>query len=105
MEKLKNTYVKPSQIKLIIDDDSDVYNADGTKLLFRFRKNKLSDKKIDIFYDNVIKFAMSKTNNRGSASGSSKKNVRENPLVMTNILGYIDGFSPKQKQTIKLKIH
>jgi len=103
MEKLKNTTVKPSQIKLIINDDADIYNADGSKLLMRFRKNKLSEKKIGIFYDNVIKFAMSKTNNRGSASGSSKKNVRENPLVMTNILGYIDGFSPKQKKTIKVK--
>jgi len=103
MEKLKNTYVKQSQINLIIDDDSDVYNADGSKLLLRFRKNKLSDKKVNEFYDNVIKFAMSKTSNRGSASGSSKKNVRENPNIMTNILGYIDKFSSSQNRVFTLK--
>jgi hypothetical protein len=103
MEKLKNTYVKRSQINLIIDDDADVYNADGSKLLLRFRKNKLSDKKVNEFYDNVIKFAVGKTHNRGSTSGSTKKNVRENPNIMTNILGYIDGFSPNQKKTITVK--
>jgi len=103
MEKLKNTYVKRSQINLIIEDDVDVYNADGSKLLLRFRKNKLSDKKVNEFYDNVIKFAVGKTHNRGSTSGSTKKNVRENPNIMTNILGYIDGFSPNQKKTITVK--
>lgn len=103
MEKLKNTYVKRSQINLIIDDDADVYNADGSKLLLRFRKNKLPMTKINAFYDNVIKFAVGKTHNRGSTSGSTKKNVRENPNIMTNILGYIDGFSPNQKKTITVK--
>jgi hypothetical protein len=103
MDKLSNTYVKPSQISLIIDNDADVYNADGTKLLIRFRKNKLSDKKIKDFYDNVIKFAVGKTQNRGSVSGSTRNNVRENPGIMTNILGYIDGFSPNQKKTITTK--
>jgi len=103
MEKLSNTYVKRSQISLIIDNDADVYNADGTKLLIRFRKNKLSDKKIKDFYDNVIKFAVGRTYNRGSISGSTRKNVRENPGIMTNILGYIDGFSPNQKKTITTK--
>jgi len=103
MEKLKNTYVKRSQINLIIEDDVDVYNADGSKLLLRFRKNKLSDKKVNEFYDNVIKFVVGKTHNRGSTSGSTKKNVRENPNIMTNILGYIDGFSPNQKKTITVK--
>jgi len=103
MEKLQNTNVKLSQINFIIDSDSDVYNADGSKLLLRFRKNKLQNDKTNAFYDNVIKFAITKTGNRGSASGSKKKTVRDNPRVMTNIIGYIDGFSPNQNKTIRVK--
>ena len=96
----KNKHVSPSQIKLIINDDVDVYTEDN-KLLLRFRKNKLSQKDTDEFYDNVIHFALTKTTNRGSASGSKKKNVRDNPKIMTNIIGYFDKFSPKQKFLMK----
>ena len=103
MDALGNTYVKSSQINLIINDDTDVYNADGTKLLICFRKNKLTDSKIQSFYDNVIKFAMSKTTNRGSTSGSNQKHVGYNPKIMTNIIGYFDKFGPAQKQIITRK--
>ena len=100
METLKNTNVKPSQIELIINDDADVYTQDG-KLLLRFRKNKLTTNKINDFYDNIIKFAQTKTNNRGSTSGSKNKNIWNNPKIMTNIIGYFDTFSPKQKYLLK----
>ena len=100
METLKNTYVKPSQIKLIINHDADVYTQDG-KLLLRFRKDKLTTNKIDEFYDNVIDFAQTKTSNRGSTSGSNKKSVWDNPKIMTNIIGFFDTFSPKQKYLLK----
>ena len=100
MENYKNKLVKPNQINLIIDDDADVYTKEG-KLLLKFRKNKLPDKDVNDFYDNVIQFALKKTNNRGSASGSTKKNVYENPKIMTNIIGYFDKFSPKQKFLLK----
>jgi len=100
MEILKNTNVKPSQIELIINDDADVYTQDG-KLLLRFRKNKLTINKVNEFYDNIIKFAQTKTNNRGSTSGSKKKNIWNNPKIMTNIIGYFDTFSPKQKYLLK----
>jgi hypothetical protein len=100
MEHLKNTKVNPSQIDTIIDEDADVYTTEG-QLLLRFRKNKLNTKNTDVFYNNVIKFAKNKTCNRGSASGSKKKNVYENPKIMTNILGYFDKFSPMQKYKIK----
>ena len=76
MLKLQNTLAKPSQIDLTIDFDADVYTTDGI-LLLRFRKNKLSQKKIDDFYDSVIDFAKLTSTNRGSTSGSKKKNVRE----------------------------
>lgn len=102
METLKNTYVNPSQIKLIIDHDADVYDKNG-KLLLKFRKNVLNDKNIEYFYDNVIKFAKNTSSNRGSTSGSVKKNVWENPKVMSNILGYFDKFSPMQKMLMRGK--
>ena len=103
MEKMKNTYVKESQINLIIDHDADVYNAENNKLLLKFRKGKLNDSKIKDFYDNVIHFAMGSTNNRGSASGSKNKNVWENQKIKTNIIGYFDRLSPMQKYLIKKK--
>lgn len=100
METLKNTHVSPSQIKMIIDHHADVYDSDG-KLLLTFRKNVLSHGKVDDFYENVIKFAKNTSSNRGSTSGSSKKNIWENPKVMSNILGYFDKFSPSQKVLMK----
>jgi len=100
MLTLANTYVKPSDIDIVIDHDADVYTEDG-KLLLKFRKGVLKQANIKEFYDNVIKFAMKTTANRGSTSGSKKKNVWENPKVMSNILGYFDKFSPKQKEIMK----
>lgn len=105
-DELKNTFVKSSQINLILDDDADVYTIDE-KLLLRFRKNKLSEKNLTSFYDNIIDFAMSSTSNRGSASGSKNKNVKQNPKIMTNIIGFFDTFSPVQKmkmKTLKMKV-
>lgn len=102
MDLLKNTYIKPSQIDLVINDDADVYNADN-KLLLRFRKGKLTQNKIDDFYDNIISFAMTDTSNRGSTSGSKKKNVSENPKIKTNIFGFFDKFAPKQKMLLREK--
>jgi len=103
MDKLKNTYVKKSQIHLIIDHDADVYNAENNKLLLTFRKKKLTESKIKDFYENVIHFAVGYTNNRGSTSGSKNKNVHDNPKIMTNIIGYFDKLSPMQKFLIKKK--
>jgi len=100
MSKLKNTYVSKSQIDFIIDHDADVYTKTG-KLLLRFRKNKLLKDEIQTFYENVIRFALNKTSNRGSTTGSEYKNVRKNPKIMTNIIGYFDKFSPKQKFLLK----
>jgi hypothetical protein len=50
-----------------------------------------------LFYDNVIDFAKHVSSNRGNATGSEKRNVRENPKVMSNIFGYFDRWSPSQK--------
>ena len=69
----------------IIDHDADVFieNPDGSpgKLLIRYRKNKLTEKNVDLFWDNVIQFARKDTSNRGSASGSKIKNVGKNEAL------------------------
>jgi hypothetical protein len=100
LEKVMNKKLKRSDIKDFIDDDADVYTKDG-KLLLRFRKNKLSKEITDEFYNNVIDFALKKTTNRGSASGSKSKNVYDNPKIMSNIIGYFDKLSPIQKLMFK----
>jgi hypothetical protein len=96
MTSRMNTYVEKSDIKDIIEDDADVYTEDG-KLLLRFRKGALPQKKTEMFYDNVVDFAKNVSSNRGNATGSEKRNVRENPKVMSNIFGYFDRWSPSQK--------
>jgi hypothetical protein len=100
LNKVLNKKLKPNQIKNIIDEDADVYTKDG-ELLLRFRKNKLNKKNVDDFYENVIKFAVTPTNNRGSASGSKSKNNWDNPQIMTNIIGFFDRLSPRQKFILK----
>lgn len=96
MTSRMNTYVEKSDIKDVIEDDADVYTEDG-KLLLRFRKGALPQKKTEMFYDNVVDFAKNVSSNRGNATGSEKRNVRENPKVMSNIFGYFDRWSPSQK--------
>ena len=102
LSKVLNKKLKRSDIKHIIDHDADVYTNDG-KLLLRYRKNKLKKENINDFYENVIKFAVTPTTNRGSASGSKSKNIRDNPKIMTNIIGYFDKLSPRQKFKYKLQ--
>ena len=86
----------------IIEDDADVYTNEN-KLLMRFRKNVLNKEHIKTFYDNVIQFAKMPTNNRGSASGSKKKNIRENGKIYTNIIGYFDTLPPNYKEILTRK--
>ena len=100
LHTILNKKLKRSDIADIITDDADVYNEDG-KLLLRFRKNKLPPHLLDDFYENVIKFAQTPTSNRGSASASKKKNIYDNPRIMTNIIGYFDKLGPKQKAKIR----
>jgi len=96
MENKMNTFVDKSDIKYVIDHDADVYTEEG-KLLLRFRKNGLTKKNSDVFYDNIIKFAQNVSSNRGNATGSTSRNVYDNPKVMSNIFGYFDRWSPSQK--------
>lgn len=96
MEKRMNQFIKPDQIKTILDHDADVYTEDG-RLLLRFRKNVLPKENIEEFYENIKDFAEHTTSNRGNATGSKKRNLISNPRVMSNIFGYFDSMTPKQK--------
>lgn len=100
----EGTDIDCNLIHFIINEDADVYNGDK-RLICKFRKNVVNNEKIKHFYDNVKKFANNTTTNRGSVSGQikSKKNVRDNPKIKSNVLGYIDGFSPSQKRNIKTR--
>ena len=102
IEAYEGKEIKRSMISLILTEDTDVYTKDNV-LLCRFRKNVLNEKKVKDFFDNVIEFAMNVTTNRGTTSGQkkTKKNVKDNPKIMANILGYMDGFSPSQKFSMK----
>jgi hypothetical protein len=103
-DKLVNKFVTASMINDIIKEDADVYTEDG-KLLLKFRKKALSKTHTTAFYDNIIKFALTPTSNRGSATGSKSKNVYDNPKIMTNIFGYFDRFSPTQKKNFRIAGH
>jgi|UniRef100_A0A6C0IKX5 hypothetical protein len=93
-----NSFVKPSHIKNIITESCDVYTKEG-KLLLKFRKDILNDTHVDDFYENVNKFAHNWSSNRGNSSGvkNGTRNVLDNPHIMTNIFGYFDMWSPRQK--------
>ena len=94
--------VQKKFINQIINNDCDVYYKD--KLIARFRKKVIQKKEMDIFYNNVISFAKNTNYNRGELIGieKGKRGKFTKKLgVKTNIIGYMDGFSPSQK--IKMK--
>jgi len=93
-------YIKPDQIHKIINHDADVYTEEG-KLLLRFRKNALTDKNIDIFYENIYSFAKNVSGLRGTASGGRSKTLGSIKQVMSNIFGYFDKWSPSHKLIFK----
>jgi hypothetical protein len=97
----KNKYLTAEMVKYRISKNCEVYFND--RLLLKFRKNILNEEKRDAFYNNVISFANQSTNNRGSVSNSSSKNVHENPKIKSNIIGYFDTFSTQQKYLAKNK--
>lgn len=97
MESLGNTKIKPSQIKMILNEDADVYTKEG-KLLLKFRKGRLRKKNTSAYWDATSNYTITaKTKNRGSTTGSQIKDVGHNPAVMSSIIGYFDKYGPHQK--------
>lgn len=85
----------------ILKESADVITEDG-KILLRFRKNVLPKSNIDKFYDNVIQFARSnKTSNRAISTGVKVGTKKKITPIASNILGYIDGWSPQHKFQFK----
>lgn len=89
--------------KHVLKDDADVYTEEGD-LLLRFRRDVLPKNKIKDCYDNVSKFAKQLTATRGTSSGNKglhAKVQKKSDRKMTNILGYYDKWSIKNKQIFK----
>lgn len=107
IEKILGTYTTARHYPTIIDHDADVYDADTGETILKFRKNVLSQKNVEDFYEAVIKFAQNKTANRGIASGSGDiKDVAHNKKIASNIIGYFDTYTIFQKhmfKTLKIK--
>jgi hypothetical protein len=102
LEFYKNKKISPKMISLILNEECDVYGENNV-LLMKFRKNKLSEKNCNLFYDNTIQFATnSKSSNRITASGNKGKILGKGKTIgstqktMTNIIGYFDRFGPSQ---------
>ena len=106
IKEMSGKTIQKNMISKIINNDSDVYYKG--RLIARFRKNVLPRKNIELFYNNVISFAKNTNYNRGELMGVEKgKRGRftNKTGAKTNIIGYMDGFSPSQKIIMKkLKI-
>ena len=99
-EKLAK-FLTDEDLPVVIKEDADVYNEEGD-LLLRFRKNVLSQNKIDDAYDAMKDFIKNVTTDRGVASGSQKGlETGEKNKVMSNIMGYFDKWSISQRATFK----
>jgi hypothetical protein len=98
IKSLIGTRIEKGYFKTILSEDADVYTSDG-KMLMKFRKNVLNKETIDTAYDSVIKFARKVTTTRGVASGdpTKPKITGKNAKVMSNIMGYFDTTSVRQK--------
>ena len=97
----KGKFMTDKNYPVILKESADIYTEDG-QLLVRFRKDVLSQKKIDDAYDALKEFMKKTTTDRGIASGSDKGlGTGEKTPVMSNILGYFDKWSISQKSTFK----
>ena len=100
VEKQLGQFSQNEDFNFIIKQNADVYTNEG-KLLLRFRKNVLSMENIDLFYNNLIRFAKQKTKTRGIASGSLTMKPGTNPAIMSNVFGYFDKWPIIQKHMFK----
>lgn len=102
METMLSKYTTDRHFTHIIDHDADLYDADSGEVLARFRKNVLTQKHVDDFYENIIHFAKNKSGLRGNTSGSKEKGLGINKKIASNIIGYFDGYTVFQKHMFKV---
>lgn len=100
IKKKEGTYFNEKDIKMIIDDDADVYADDGEgkkTLLIKFRKNAFSPEMVKLAWDAFHKTA-GMSRNRGAAAGpidlKSPYWKKRNPVE-------IKGWSTRYKQNGK----
>jgi hypothetical protein len=99
---LKGEILPKGYYKQIFDEDIDVKTEDG-KYLLRLRKNVLPKKNIDKAYNAMIKHARKLTTTRGVTGGNNGKPklVLMNNPIASNIIGYFDTLSVRQKWIFK----
>lgn len=103
LDKVKGTKLSSRSCKYLIDHDADVVTKAG-ELLLKFRKNVLPRKNLDVAFNNLISFAKTKTRTRGATSGTpvGQRHPGTNNPIMSNIIGFFDIWSIKQKHMFKV---
>jgi hypothetical protein len=101
-QKLEGTRLPSGYFKKVFKTDVDVYTEDGN-ILLKFRKKVLPKRNVDAAYDNMIEHARKLTSTRGMASGNTGKPklVTNNTKIASNIMGYFDTLSLRQKWQLK----
>lgn len=101
MELEINKSVRKNLIKLVINENADVYGENGD-LLLKFRKNALKINHTNMFYDNIIDYAKkTTTSNRSISNGEKGKNIATAKKVHSSIIGFFDLWAPSQKVKFK----
>jgi len=99
---------KTTDSKEIIDilrEDTDVFDVTTGGLLLRFRKKVIPTAQTESFYEAVKSLARLKTANRARFQGNqaeprskAEDKGKSNKYIMSNIFGFMDGWSASQKQ-------
>lgn len=106
---LQAKYVDETMYTTVIEEDCDGYDVYGN-LLFRFRKNLLSEEILELGY-NSFKKSIQKTEGRGMASGGYFKRILEDGtlgkrnvsnLVESGNVGYMDARGEPQQNFCRL---
>jgi len=84
---------EPDEIIHILHEDTDVFDADTGGLLLRFRKQVIPREQTESFYHAVKSLARLKSANRARFQGKTNSKY-----IMSNIFGFMDGWSASQKQ-------
>lgn len=103
INEYQGKYFDESWYKYIIDSDNDGYYTDSSgfkRVLFKFRKEQLSHKLMNLAINSFLNYSKKKHSNRGIASGipDSRKTARvitktgqnEGQYIASNISGYYD---------------
>lgn len=100
-DSLAGNYLKDDAYDVLIEGDTDAYDANTKKLLFKFRKNMIPAEVLKSGYE-AFKDSIEWTDGRGMASGGyhkrlkkdgSESNISISNKVMSGNVGYMDASS------------